>query len=61
MLMMLRAERDNELCNHAESNCNKQNIYMWPRQRAVEPCGLGHVLWGSCYSASSKVLGKYVV
>ena len=28
MLMMLRAERDNELCNHAESNCNKQNIYV---------------------------------
>ena len=28
MLMMLRAERYNELCNHAESNCNKQNIYV---------------------------------
>ena len=28
MLMMLRAERDNELCNHSESNCNKQNIYV---------------------------------
>jgi hypothetical protein len=35
MLMMLRAERDKELCNHAESNCNKQNIYVASATRCI--------------------------
>ena len=35
MLMMLRAERDNELCNHVVSNCNKQNIYAASATRCI--------------------------
>ena len=35
MLMMLRAERDNELCNHVELNCNKQNIYVASATRCI--------------------------
>jgi hypothetical protein len=35
MLMMLRAERDNELCNHVVSNCNKQNIYVASATRCI--------------------------
>ena len=35
MLMMLRAERDNELCNHVVSNCNKQNIHVASATRCI--------------------------